>query len=118
MIRLKDILKELSISSFVQEIGYLWPFAEIEEEAENWENSRLKNIFKGSLKDWSPHPTHPKKTIMYKHHIHQAKEPRAAVASDVIKIDKNYTFIKNIYDKNNVDLYLNAKEQPDPEKKY
>ena len=119
MIRLTDILKELSITNYVGEIGYLWPFAETEDEAEAWEDSRLQALFKGSLKDWNPHPTHPHKTIMHKHHIKQAKHPRGGKASDSkIKIPTKHIVYKNIYEPKEVDIYLNTKRQPDPLKKY
>lgn len=119
MIKLADLVKELSITNYVGEIGYLWPFADTEDEAEAWEESRLQTLFNGSLKDWLPHPTHPHKTIMHKNHIHQTKHPKAGKASDdKIKIPTDHKIHKNIYDKKDVDIYLDVKKQLDPLKKY
>jgi len=119
MIKLVDILKELSITNYVGEIGYLWPFADSENEAEAWEESRLQSLFKGSLKDWSPHPTHPHNTILHQHDIHQTNHFKAGQASDEkIKISKGHKVVKHLYTPNEVDIYLNVDYQLDPLKKY
>jgi hypothetical protein len=119
MIKLVDILKEVSPNYNVGEIGWNWPFADEEEIADGWENSRLKTLFKGSLKDWEAYVDHKMGTILHNHHIDQNDTELAGVPQKHGEIENGgYEFVKNLYDKNEVDIYIDASPHPDPEKKY
>ncbi len=119
MVKLIDILKELSLTGYVGEVGHLWGFADDEQISQGWEQSRLKNLFKGSLKSWVEHPTHPHKTIHHDHDINHTKTHfKAGQSSDNVHIPTNYEFDKHTYDKDEVDIYLSDDRMPDPLKKY
>ena len=86
MIRLKDLLLnkkliEQSLTANVGEIGYLWPFADTDKEASSWENTRLANLFKGSLKGYFTY-TGELDSIMNGSDIESSDLPRAGVADE------------------------------------
>jgi hypothetical protein len=119
MIKLVDILKEVSPNYNVGEVGWNWPFADDEQIADGWENSRLKTLFKGSLKDWEAYVDHKMGTIMHNHHIDQNDTQLAGVQTPHGNAEYGtYEFVKNLYDKNDVDIYIDASPHPDPEKEY
>jgi hypothetical protein len=119
MIKLVDILKEVSPNYNVGEIGWNWPFADEEQIAAGWENSRLKTVFKGSLKDWEAYLDHKMGTIMHDNNIDQNDTQLAGVQTPHNKMEQNgYEFVKHLYDKKEVDRYLDASPHPDPEKEY
>ena len=119
MVKLLDILKELSVTGNVDEIGHIWGFASDAQISKGWEKSRLKTLFKGSLKNWEEHPTHPRKTIHHSHDINQTKNQfKAGQSSDKVHIPTNHTVHKNMYEPDEVDIYINDDERPDPLKKY
>jgi len=117
--KLKKILSEISVTDGVWDIGYLWPFSKEHTHASNWEDSRLANIFKGSLKGWMIYTGElGPDTIMKSHNVDHLKPHKlAGVASDEVKYP-DHEFIKNTYDEDEVDIRLHAKSQPDPGKKY
>lgn len=121
--KLKDILSsnlsETSVSVGAAEIGYLWPFSTTDKHASDWEDSRLANIFRGSLKGWMVYTGElGPDTIMKNHNIdHLAPHKLAGEASDEVKYS-GHEKIKDMYDEKEVDGYLHAHSQPDPEKKY
>jgi hypothetical protein len=119
MIKLVDILKEVSPTYNVGEIGWNWPYADDETIAKGWEKSRLYHIFTDSLKDWEAVKTHKMGTIMHAHDIdHNDAELAGKVSTDDLVAISGYEFVKNIYDKSNVDMYLDAEPHLDIEKKY
>lgn len=120
MIKLVDILKEISPTYNCGEIGWNWPFADEETIAKGWEKSRLYHIFTDSLKDWEEITFHKMGTIMHQHDIdHNTDTELAGKAQPHGKINySGYEFVKNMYDKKGVDQYIDASQHPDPEKKY
>lgn len=119
MIKLVDILKELSPNYNVGEVGWNWPFADEEAIAAGWEKSRLKDIFKGSLKNWEEHKEKDMGTIMHNHNVDDNDTDLAGVAQSHDNMHSGgYEFVKNLYDKNEVDQFIDASPHPDPEKKY
>lgn len=120
MIKLVDILKEISPTYNCGEIGWNWPFADEESIAKGWEKNRLYHIFNDSLKDWEEIKTHKMGTIMHQHDIdHNTDTELAGKAQPHGKINySGYEFVKNMYDKKGVDQYIDASQHPDPEKKY
>jgi len=119
MIKLVDILKEISPTYNCGEIGWNWPFADEESIAKGWEKNRLYHIFTDSLKDWEEVKTHKMGTIMHAHDIDHNDTELAGKASPHNSIaTSGYEFVKNMYNTSDVDSYLDAKPHADPEKKY
>jgi hypothetical protein len=120
VIKLKDILSEISVTDNVWETGNLWPFASSEELASDWEDSRLANLFGGSLKGWMLYTGQlGPDTIMKNNDIaHTISHQRAGVASNDVRTHKDHKVVKLMYDPIKVDGYAHHRFQPDPEKKY
>jgi hypothetical protein len=118
--KLKDILSEISVTDNVWEIGYLWPFSSTEKHASDWEDTRLANIFRGSLKGWMVYTGELGQDTIMKHNDikHTVSHQIAAVASDDVRTHKDHKVVKLMYDPVKVDGYAHHRYQPDPEKKY
>lgn len=106
-LKYKDFFLELTQTDDVGEIGYLWPFSKTELQADKWENTRLKNVLKTSLKGW--------KDVRFIHDDEDVNNDiRLKRGGDSNKpMYKDYTVVSKGYSPSDVDIYPNDRFQPD-----
>jgi len=122
MIKLTDILKEINLdeatrTDAVGEIGYLWPFSDTEIEASSWENTRLANLFYGSLKGMFTYRGELD-SIMNDNDIANTSGDRGGKGSYDIHIHKNHNVVKKMYEPKEVERKIHHGYHQDTEKWY
>lgn len=122
MIKLTDILKEINLdeaskTSGVRSSAHLWPFSETDDLASSWENTRLANLFYGSLKGMFTYKGELD-SITNDSDIEKSEGDRAGKGSYDIHIHRDHSVVKKLYKEKEVERKVDHSHQDDTEKWY